>query len=163
MRIFGYRSYLPGGWWLVIQRVAIGGTNFHPGKGATEIVRNARIWRSSHSSALQKLSRSGAAEVTGFRRPGRRPRRKFRLESGRFDHLNHARARYRSNSFNCLRMSTNGQVIARALKEPPPMWSHERRKSGQRKWVVIFSYGVSLAASAAIWTGVFRAVQYLVK
>jgi hypothetical protein len=43
------------------------------------------------------------------------------------------------------------------------MRSYERRKCGQRKWVVIFSYGVSLAISAAIWTGVFRAVQYLAK
>jgi len=43
------------------------------------------------------------------------------------------------------------------------MWSNERRRCDQRKWVVIFSYSVSLAVSVAIWTGVFRAVQYLAK
>ncbi len=30
-------------------------------------------------------------------------------------------------------------------------------------WVAIFSYSTSLAVSLAIWTGVFRAVEHLVK
>jgi hypothetical protein len=30
-------------------------------------------------------------------------------------------------------------------------------------WIAILSYSASLVASIAIWTGLFRAVQYLVK
>lgn len=43
------------------------------------------------------------------------------------------------------------------------MWTYERRRCGRRNRVAIFSYGASLAVSAAVWTGVFRAVQYLAK
>jgi hypothetical protein len=43
------------------------------------------------------------------------------------------------------------------------MWTYERRKCGRRNWVAIFSYSASLALSAAVWTGVFRAVHYLAK
>jgi hypothetical protein len=32
-----------------------------------------------------------------------------------------------------------------------------------RNWVAIFSYTASLAVSLAIWRGVFRAVEHLVK
>ena len=32
-----------------------------------------------------------------------------------------------------------------------------------RNWIAIFSYTASLAVSLAIWRGLFRAVQFLVK
>jgi len=41
------------------------------------------------------------------------------------------------------------------------MWTRE--KCAQWNWIAIFSFAGSLAVSLAIWTGLFRAVQHLVK
>jgi len=44
------------------------------------------------------------------------------------------------------------------------MWIRESdRYVHHLNWVAIFSYTVSLAVSVAIWRGLFRAVQLLVK
>jgi len=43
------------------------------------------------------------------------------------------------------------------------MWIRESEKCIQWNWVAIFSYTASLAVSLAIWRGLFRAVEYLVK
>jgi hypothetical protein len=43
------------------------------------------------------------------------------------------------------------------------MWIHQRNKPAHLNWVAILSYTASLAVSVVIWTGVFRAVGYLVK
>jgi hypothetical protein len=43
------------------------------------------------------------------------------------------------------------------------MWIRESEKYVQLNWVAIFSYTASLAVSLAIWRGLFRAVQLLVK
>jgi hypothetical protein len=43
------------------------------------------------------------------------------------------------------------------------MWIRESDSSIQLNWIAIFSYTASLAVSVVIWTGVFRAVGYLVK
>jgi hypothetical protein len=48
-------------------------------------------------------------------------------------------------------------------EEPSPMWIRESDKYVQLNWVAIFSYTASLAVSLAIWRGLFRAVQLLVK
>lgn len=48
-------------------------------------------------------------------------------------------------------------------EEPSPMWIRESEKYVQLNWVAIFSYTASLAVSLAIWRGLFRAVQLLVK
>src|SRR5258708_7940263 len=47
----------------------------------------------------------------------------------------------------------------------PPMWIHESDRYVHRNWnwIAIFSYAASLVVSLAIWTGVFRAVEHLVK
>jgi hypothetical protein len=39
----------------------------------------------------------------------------------------------------------------------------ERKRAVQVNWTAILSYSGSLAVSLAIWFGVIRAVQYLVK
>ncbi|HEY1400187.1 MAG TPA: hypothetical protein VF953_01275 [Terriglobales bacterium] len=45
------------------------------------------------------------------------------------------------------------------------MWIHESDRYVHRNWnwIAIFSYTASLVVSLAIWTGVFRAVEHLVK
>jgi hypothetical protein len=45
------------------------------------------------------------------------------------------------------------------------MWIRENEKcvEGHWNWIAIVSYAGSLAVSLAIWTGVFRAVELLVK
>ncbi|MGA7295009.1 MAG: hypothetical protein WBW53_12745 [Terriglobales bacterium] len=43
------------------------------------------------------------------------------------------------------------------------MWTQESERSVQLNWIAIFSYAASLAVSLAIWGGLFRAVQFLVK
>ena len=45
------------------------------------------------------------------------------------------------------------------------MWIRENEKciGVQLNWVAILSFAGSLTVSLAIWTGVFRAVQHLVK
>jgi hypothetical protein len=74
--------------------------------------------------------------------------------------------------FNYLRKNTNGQIIAKkssssltskTFKEPSPMWIRESERYVQWNWIAIFSYTASLAVSLAIWTGIFRAVEHLVK
>ena len=48
-------------------------------------------------------------------------------------------------------------------EEPSPMWIRESDRSIQYNWIAILSYTASLAVSLAIWKGLFRAVQFLVK
>ncbi len=43
------------------------------------------------------------------------------------------------------------------------MWTREPEKHLHWNWTVIFSYAASLAISLAIWRGLFRAVERLVK
>jgi hypothetical protein len=43
------------------------------------------------------------------------------------------------------------------------MWIRESERYVHWNWIAIFSYGASLALSLAIWRGVFRAVEHLVK
>jgi hypothetical protein len=43
------------------------------------------------------------------------------------------------------------------------MWIRESERYVQPNWIAIFSYTASLAVSLAIWRGLFRAVQFLVK
>jgi hypothetical protein len=43
------------------------------------------------------------------------------------------------------------------------MWTRESERYVQYNWIAIFSYTASLAVSLAIWRGLFRAVEYLVK
>lgn len=43
------------------------------------------------------------------------------------------------------------------------MWIRESEKYVHLNWIAIFSYTASLAVSLAIWTGLFRAVQFFVK
>lgn len=45
------------------------------------------------------------------------------------------------------------------------MLIQERRRHAHRQtdWVAIFSYSASFALSLAVWGGLFRAVEYLVK
>jgi hypothetical protein len=47
------------------------------------------------------------------------------------------------------------------------MWIRESEYECERyvqwNWIAIFSYTASLGVSLAIWRGLFRAVQYLVK
>jgi hypothetical protein len=43
------------------------------------------------------------------------------------------------------------------------MWIRESDGYVHTNWVAIFSYTASLAVSLAIWRGLFRAVQFLVK
>jgi hypothetical protein len=43
------------------------------------------------------------------------------------------------------------------------MWIRESERYVQWNWIAIFSYTASLAVSLAIWTGIFRAVERLVK
>ncbi len=47
------------------------------------------------------------------------------------------------------------------------MWTHgsdnERDGQARTNWLAIFSFTASLAVSLAIWTGLYRAVEYLVK
>lgn len=60
----------------------------------------------------------------------------------------------------------NGQTIAafhNNHKGALPMWIRETDKPVHWNWVAIFSYSASLAVSLAIWRGVFRAVEHLVK
>jgi hypothetical protein len=52
---------------------------------------------------------------------------------------------------------------SRLNEEPSPMWIREDETFVQWNWIAIFSYTASLAVSLAIWTGLFRAVEYLVK
>ena len=61
----------------------------------------------------------------------------------------------------------NGHIIAIAQAQHegvlPQMWIRESDSSIQLNWIAIFSYTASLAVSVVIWTGVFRAVGYLVR
>jgi hypothetical protein len=43
------------------------------------------------------------------------------------------------------------------------MWTHEPERRVHWNWIVILSYGASLALSLAIWRGLFQAVEHLVK
>jgi len=43
------------------------------------------------------------------------------------------------------------------------MWIRESAECVHWNWIAIFSYTASLAISLAIWTGLFRAVGYIVK
>jgi hypothetical protein len=43
------------------------------------------------------------------------------------------------------------------------MWIRESGRSVHYNWIAIFSYTASLVVSLAIWKGLFRAVQFLVK
>jgi hypothetical protein len=43
------------------------------------------------------------------------------------------------------------------------MWIPESETYVHTNWVAIFSYTASLAVSLAIWSGVFRAAEYLLK
>ena len=43
------------------------------------------------------------------------------------------------------------------------MWIRESDRSIQYNWIAIVSYTASLAVSLAIWKGLFRAIQFLVK
>lgn len=43
------------------------------------------------------------------------------------------------------------------------MWIRESQKCNHWNWIAIFSYTASLAVSLAIWKGLFRAVQLLMK
>jgi len=43
------------------------------------------------------------------------------------------------------------------------MLIHERERVVQLNWIAILSYTGSLAASAAIWAGLFRVVGRLIK
>lgn len=43
------------------------------------------------------------------------------------------------------------------------MWIQESEPYAQVNWVALFSYSASLAVSLAIWTGLIRAVQHLIR
>jgi hypothetical protein len=43
------------------------------------------------------------------------------------------------------------------------MWIRESDRYVQWNWIAIFSYTASLAVSLAIWRGLFRAIERLVK
>jgi hypothetical protein len=43
------------------------------------------------------------------------------------------------------------------------MWIREGERYVHCNWIAILSYTASLAVSLAIWRGLFRAVQFLVK
>ncbi len=43
------------------------------------------------------------------------------------------------------------------------MWIRESERRVHWNWIAIFSYTASLAVSLAIWGGLIRAVQFLVK
>jgi len=43
------------------------------------------------------------------------------------------------------------------------MWARERESCVHWNWIAIFSYAASLAVSVAIWTGLFLAVEHLLK
>jgi hypothetical protein len=43
------------------------------------------------------------------------------------------------------------------------MWIRESERCVHWNWIAIFSYTASLAVSLAIWKGLFRAVEHLVK
>ncbi len=43
------------------------------------------------------------------------------------------------------------------------MWTREPDRRVHWNWTVILSYAASLALSLAIWGGLFRAVEHLVK
>jgi hypothetical protein len=43
------------------------------------------------------------------------------------------------------------------------MWIRESERCVHWNWIAIFSYTASLAVSLAIWRGLFRAVEHLVK
>lgn len=43
------------------------------------------------------------------------------------------------------------------------MWIREAEKCVHFNWIAIFSYAASLAVSLAVWRGLFRAVEHLVK
>jgi hypothetical protein len=84
---------------------------------------------------------------------------------GRFDPVAGTEPQRPRNVFNYLQKKRNGWIIAPALtnEEPSPMWIRESDRSVQYNWIAIFSYTASLAVSLAIWKGLFRAVQLLVK
>jgi hypothetical protein len=48
-------------------------------------------------------------------------------------------------------------------KEPSPMWIRERERCVHWNWIAIFSYSASLALSLAVWRGLFRAAEHLMK
>ena len=64
-------------------------------------------------------------------------------------------AELRKRFDNCNRNQRN--------EEPSPMWIRESDRCVQLNWIAIFSYTASLAVSLAIWTGVYRAIELLVK
>jgi hypothetical protein len=43
------------------------------------------------------------------------------------------------------------------------MWIRESEMCAHWNWIAIFSYTASLAVSLAIWGGLFRAMEFLVK
>jgi hypothetical protein len=43
------------------------------------------------------------------------------------------------------------------------MWTRDQETSVQWNWIAILSYAASIAVSIAIWAGVIRGVQHLVK
>jgi hypothetical protein len=43
------------------------------------------------------------------------------------------------------------------------MWIRESERSVHWNWIAIFSYSASLVVSLAIWKGLFRAVEQLMK
>ena len=51
----------------------------------------------------------------------------------------------------------------RCNEEPSPMWTREPERRVHWNWIAILSYTISLALSLAVWRGLFRAVEHLVK
>jgi len=43
------------------------------------------------------------------------------------------------------------------------MWTREPERRVHWNWIAILSYTISLALSLAVWRGLFRAVEHLVK
>jgi hypothetical protein len=57
----------------------------------------------------------------------------------------------------------NGQIIAPSEQGALPMWIREIERCVHWNWIAIFSYSASLALSLAIWRGLFRAAEHLMK
>jgi hypothetical protein len=51
----------------------------------------------------------------------------------------------------------------RATRSPSPMWIRESERCVHWNWTAIFSYTAALAVSLAIWRGLFRTVEFLVR
>jgi hypothetical protein len=48
-------------------------------------------------------------------------------------------------------------------EEPYRMWTRKPENSVRVNWLVVFSYCASTIVSLAIWMGVYRAVEHLIK